>query len=133
MQIEKVFCPKEAPEEDAGAQVWNAFLQKNFLPAETQDDQEAQKAGQQPKYRELLPYFKALKLIDEIMPKQREFDVIVIFGGTPWDTEERFRWVNILVAEIGIKAKTFIYLNGKRLLKSSELSWLKNRKFENIA
>ncbi len=130
--IAKVLYPKEAPAERDSAKIWNAFLQKNFLRPETQDHQEAQKAGQHPKHLELLPHFKSLRLIDEIMPEQREFDVIIIFGGTPWDTEERFRWANTLVTERGIKTKAFIYINGKRLLKSSELDWLKGKKFENI-
>lgn len=130
--IAKVLCPKEAPKENASIKVWNAFLQKNFLRPETQDHQEAQKAGQHPKHLELLPHFKALGLIDEIIPKQREFDVIVIFGGSPWDTEERFRWVNALVTEKGIKTRAFIYINGERLLKPSERAWLKGKKLENI-
>lgn len=130
--IAKAFCPDDAPQENANAKEWNAFLQKNFLRPEAQDHQEAQKAGQHPKHLELLPHFKSLRLIDEIMPNQQEFDVIVIFGGSPWDTEERFRWVNVLVAERGIKTKAFIYINGKRQLKSSELDWLKAKKLENI-
>ena len=131
--IAKVLCPEEVPKESASVKEWNIFLQRKFLRPATQDHQEAQKAVQHEKHLELLPHFKELGLIGPIMPEQQEFDVIVIFGGTPWDTEERFLWANFLVKEKGIKTKAFIYINGKRLLKPSELDWLKDKGLKNIA
>jgi hypothetical protein len=133
VEIAKVLFPEEAPGESASVELWNTFLQKKFLRPNTHDHQEAQKAGHHPEHVKLLPHFQILGLINEIMPEQNEFDVIVIFGGTPWDTEERFLWTERLVTQRGITTKGFMYINGRRELKSSELDWLKHKKSEGIA
>ncbi len=130
-EIAKIIAPHEALPSDSDLEAWNNFLQKNFLRPPGDDHQEAQKASQHARHSDLLPHFKVLGLIDAIRPGKQEFDVIVIFGGTPWDTAERFFWTNHLIAD-GIKTKGFMYINGKRILKSSELEWLKCRGFEGV-
>lgn len=104
---------------------WNEFLQKHFI-RKAGDHHVTQKLPKHHNHDLLIHSFKALGLIDETHPKEKKFDFIIVFGGTPWDSFERFSKVSSLL-ENEVEAGLIIYLNGERELQQLEKDWLKDK------
>lgn len=123
VEIATILFGDDIPKDKRDLNAWNDFMQKNFLRPPGDDHQQAQKQGHHPKHNELLQHFKALGLIDAIMPNGKDFGLVVIFGGSPWDTLERFEWARSL----GTSDRRFIYINGERELQTCEIEWLASK------
>lgn len=121
--IAKILFGDVSPAADAPLSVWNTFLQAKFLRAAGSDHCNIQNLPQHDSHDELVPHFEALGLVHETLPTAQKFDQLVVFGGTPWDTRERFSYVKEL-RNRGIATDAILYLNGDRKLQESERKWL---------
>lgn len=113
-----------SPAVDASLENWNAFLQHNFLRPSTCDHQELYNSPPYTNYPQLIPFFTEIGLIQGTYPAKQDYSAIVIFGGTPWDTKERFSYLKKLIQAHKITPSRFIYINGHRSLKEIEKHWL---------
>lgn len=121
--IAKILFPaNEIPDENSSLKVWNDFLQIKFL--RKGDHQVAQFSPLHPLHEDLMPYFKALGLIDETHAMEQEFDIGTVFGGTPWDTYERYSKLCKEINDKNRQIDSIVYMNGDRNLDPSEIDWM---------
>jgi hypothetical protein len=127
------------PERNASLEEWNTFLQGNgpsqpgFLRPAEADHQELYNSPPYTQYPALKQSFKNLGLINSTYPLSSHFETVVIFGGTPWDTKERFTFLKNLIQTGRIKFSKVIYINGHRALKDIEKEWLLEQGYDDQA
>ena len=115
----------EPPEKSMTLQKWNSWLQKNFLRPANLDHQDIKNLPQDLYHTEYIPFYKQLGLVQEKTPLKKQYNIWVVFGGTPWDTLKRFEWVEYMWNQ-GIYTKKILYINGQRKLNSTEKKWMIN-------
>jgi hypothetical protein len=124
----------DVPKETSDLDTWNQFLQLHFLRPKNTDHQQVQFLQQHIKHNAIAAHFKALGLINEVLPQNSIYKSIVIFGGTPWDTQERFGFLQDLIERklLNIEQSRIVYINGLRKLMQSEVDFLKSNNFAKV-
>jgi len=114
------------PADNASLETWNDYLQIHFIRRSGTDHQQVQKLGNAAYHHYLVPYFEKLGLIERVWPSQKHYDYVIVFGGSPWDTQARFKYLQKLVGaqKISLEKSTVFYINGKRTLHPSERRYL---------
>lgn len=115
------FCKNRsasAPDLSAPATIWNQWAQAHLLRAKGLDHQDLVAAPPltDKKDRE---YLQKLGLVEALIPVEKTFTKILIFGGTPWETYERIEHLQNLVKS-GFSAEAIVYINGRRPLARIE-------------
>ncbi len=122
---------KNCPAELDSVRTWNDFLQKHFLRKKEFDHYSIQSMPQHELHKQLLPYFTGLGLLSEKPPAAKTYNQIVVFGGTPWDTKERFTYLQEILVS-GITTQSILYINGERLLHESEQAWMMDQGYGKV-
>lgn len=116
---------EENPGSKGTLEAWNTFLQKHFLRKKGLDHQDIIHMKQHQQHAALLPHFRELGLIDDVEPSRKNYDIIVVFGGTPENTQRRYEKTIAVLKQIK-RPKRIVYINGNRKLHPSEIRWLRN-------
>ncbi len=124
----------DAPMESSSLETWNRFLQLHFLRPKNADHQHIQFLEKHTKHNAVTAHFKALGLIDKVLPQSSNYRNIVIFGGTPWNTQERFDFLQDLIRRklLHIEQSRVIYINGLRKLLQSEVDFFEKNNAMNV-
>jgi len=116
------------PDKNESLDIWNMWFQKNFLKSENIDDQDTLSISNYEYHNQIEHLIHKLGLINEKLPKHINYDCVVIFGGTPWDTLERFMFIK----KTNVSSNNYVYINGLRKLNNMEIDYIKQNYNETI-
>lgn len=101
--------------DDASVKEINDFMQKTFYRESGQARENLPETSYESKKEQFFPIFKEMGLIDQILPKNKNYDYIIVHGGSIRTIRERLGFL-LKILDLGITTKQIIIFSGERFL-----------------